>query len=956
VSDVPTTPPGTPIESGSGTPPNQPPQNPPAGASGTPPSDITPITIEEEMKRSYLDYAMSVIVSRALPDVRDGLKPVHRRILYGMRESGFHSTSSYKKSARAVGDIMGKYHPHGDSAIYDALVRMAQDFSLRVPLVDGQGNFGSMDGDPAAAMRYTESRLTKVAETLLEDIDKETVDFQPNYDGQELEPSVLPARFPHLLVNGAGGIAVGMATNIPTHNLGEVIDACVALIENPDLNVENLLQYVPGPDFPTGGIILGRTGIRSAYHTGRGSIIMRGRATIEEIRKDREAIVITEVPYQVNKARMIERMAECVREKIIEGIADLRDESDRDGVRVVVELKRDAMGDVVLNQLYRFTPLQSSFGVNMLALNGGRPQVMDLRDVLVAFIAFREEVITKRAVFQLREARSKAHNLLGLAIAVANIDPVIELIRRAPNPQAAKEELMAREWPAGNVVPLIRLIDDPDYPDNPDVVYKLSEAQARSILELRLQRLTGLEREKIADDLAELAAQITDLLETLDSRAKRQQILKDELLEIKQQFDTPRRTTIQELEFEEDVEDLIQREDMVVTVTHGGYIKRVPLSAYRSQRRGGKGRAGMATRDEDFVSKVFVANTHVPMLFFSTRGMVYKSKVWRMPLGNPQARGKALINLLPLEEGETISTIMPLPEDESTWSQSNVMFATSSGDVRRNELSDFVDVKANGKIAMKLAEGERLIGVAVCTDANDILLAAKSGKAIRFPVSDVRVFTGRTSTGVRGIKLDDSDAVVSMSVLHHIDVETEERDAYLRYAAQKRRSIGEEVELEETNGENGEAQAESGPESNVALSIERIAALEAAEEFILTVTAKGYGKRSSSYEYRTAGRGGQGIANIEVGARNGNVAQSFPVEDTDQIMLVTDAGKLIRTSVHDIRIARRQTQGVTIFKVADDEHVVAVAHLPDMAEEGEGNGNGEAGEGEVGEGENGGGK
>jgi len=652
-----------------------------------------------------------------------------------------------------------------------------------------------------------------------------------------------------------------------------------------------------------------------------------------------------------------------VRGKIIEGIADLRDESDRDGVRVVVELKREAMGDVVLNQLYRFTPLQSSFGVNMLALNGGRPQVMNLRDVLTAFLAFREEVITRRTVFLLREARTKAHNLLGLAIAVANIDPVIELIRRAPNPQAAKEELMTREWPAENVVPLIRLIDDPDYPDHAGVTYKLSEAQARAILELRLQRLTGLEREKIADDLAELAAQITDHLETLDSRAKRQRILKDELLEIKGQFDTPRRTTIQELEFEQDVEDLIQREDMVVTVTHGGYIKRVPLSAYRAQRRGGKGRAGMATRDEDFVSKVFVANTHVPMLFFSSRGMVYKSKVWRLPQGNPQARGKALINLLPLEEGETISTIMPLPEDESSWSQSNVMFATSSGDVRRNELSDFVDVKANGKIAMKLAEGERLIGVAVCTDANDILLAAKSGKAIRFPVGDVRVFTGRTSTGVRGIKLDGGDEVVSMSVLRHIDVETEERDTYLRYAAAKRRSIGEETEpLDESNGETN---GETGPESNVALSVERIAQLEAAEEFILTVTAKGYGKRSSSYEYRTAGRGGQGIANIEVGARNGTVAASFPVEDTDQIMLVTDAGKLIRCPVHDIRIARRQTQGVTIFKVSDDEQVVAVAHLPDMAEEGpngenEGNGNGDGGEngaeGNSSEGENGGGK
>jgi DNA gyrase subunit A len=689
---------------------------------------------------------------------------------------------------------------------------------------------------------------------------------------------------------------------------------------------------------------------------------MRGRATIEEIRKDREAIVITEVPYQVNKARMIERMAECVREKIIEGIADLRDESDRNGVRVVVELKRDAMGDVVLNQLYRFTPLQSSFGVNMLALNGGRPQVMDLRDVLVAFIAFREEVITRRAVFQLREARSKAHNLLGLAIAVANIDPVIALIRRAPNPQAAKDELMAREWPAENVVPLIRLIDDPEYPDHAGVTYKLSEAQARAILELRLQRLTGLEREKIADDLTELAAQITDLLETLDSHAKRQGILKDELLEIKQQFDTPRRTTIQDLEFEEDVEDLIQREDMVVTVTHGGYIKRVPLSAYRSQRRGGKGRAGMATRDEDFVSKVFVANTHVPMLFFSTRGMVYKSKVWRMPLGNPQARGKALINLLPLEEGETISTIMPLPEDEASWSQSNVMFATASGDVRRNELSDFVDVKSNGKIAMKLENGDKLIGVAVCTDANDILLAAKSGKAIRFPVSDVRVFTGRTSTGVRGIKLDEGDEVMSMSVLRHIDVETEERDAYLRYATQKRRSIGEEVEAEEVPAEAGDAPVDT----SYALSVERIAELEAAEEFILTVTAKGYGKRSSSYEYRTAGRGGQGIANIEVSSRNGAVAASFPVEETDQIMLVTDAGKLIRTEVHDIRIARRQTQGVTIFKVADDEQVVAVAQLTGMAEETDANGaNGEDGANgdstgadgaDMGDGENGGGK
>jgi len=918
----------------------------------TPPSDIAPVTIEEEMKRSYLDYAMSVIVSRALPDVRDGLKPVHRRILYAMSQGGFASTSSYKKSARAVGDVMANYHPHGDQAIYDALVRMAQDFSMRVMLIDGQGNFGSMDGDPPAAMRYTESRLTRAAEALLDDIEKDTVDFQPNYDGAHQEPVVLPARFPNLLVNGAGGIAVGMATNIPTHNLGEVIDACCALIDDPALNMEEIMRHLPGPDFPTGGIILGLNGIRSAYLNGRGSIAVRGRATIEEIRKDREAIVITEVPFQVNKARMIERMAECVREKIIEGIADLRDESDRDGVRVVVELKRDAMGDVVLNQLYRFTPLQSSFGVNMLALNGGKPQLMSIRDVLVAFLEFREQVITRRTAFELAEARAKAHNLLGLALAVANIDAVISLIRNAPNPEAAKEQLLARAWPAATVVPLVRLIDNPDFADGPDATYRLSELQAKAILDLRLQRLTGLEREKIADDLGELAKQIGDHLETLDSRPKRLKILRDELVAIKAQFNTPRRTTIQELEFEEDLEDLIQREDMVVTVTHGGYIKRVPLSAYRAQRRGGKGRAGMATREEDFVTKVFVANTHVPMLFFSTRGMVYKSKVWKMPLGNPQARGKALVNLLPLAEGETISTIMPLPEDESTWSQSHVAFATSSGDVRRNELSDFVDVKANGKIAMKLAEGERLIGVAVCTEANDILLAAKSGKAIRFPVGDVRVFTGRTSTGVRGINLAEGDEVMSMSVLRHIDVETDERAAYLRYAAQKRRSVGEEGEPEEVSSENGEA-AEGG---NVALSIERIAQLEAAEEFILTVTEKGYGKRSSSYEYRVAGRGGQGIANIDVSSRNGSVTTSFPVEDTDQIMLVTDGGKLIRCPVHDIRIAGRQTQGVTIFKVADDERVVAVAHLPDMAEEGEGNGNGNGDESESDVGDEGNGK
>ncbi|MBL9035604.1 MAG: DNA gyrase subunit A [Rhodospirillaceae bacterium] len=894
----------------------------------TPSFDIAPITIEDEMRRSYLDYAMSVIVSRALPDVRDGLKPVHRRILYGMSQGGFGSGSAYKKAARAVGDVMGNFHPHGDQSIYDALVRMAQDFSMRVTLVDGQGNFGSMDGDPAAAMRYTEVRLTKAAEALLDDLDKETVDFQPNYDEKSEEPRVLPARFPNLLVNGAGGIAVGMATNIPTHNLAEVIDACCAYLENPDITIDQLIGHIPGPDFPTGGIILGRNGIREAFHLGRGSIVIRGRTTIEEIRKDREAIIVSEIPYQVNKARMIERIAETVREKVIEGIADLRDESDRDGVRVVIELKRDAMADVVLNQLFRFTPLQSSFGVNMLALNGGKPELLNLKQVIAAFIAFREEVITRRTVYELRKTRETAHTMMGLAVAVANLDEIIALIRHAPNPQAAKEGLLARTWPAMDVLPLIKLIDDPADLDAVARAYQLTEAQAKAILDLRLQRLTGLEREKIAEELKEHAAKIADCLETLDSRPKRLGILRSELLEMKDKFGTPRKTTIQELEFEHDIEDLIQREDMVVTVTHGGYIKRVPLSTYRAQRRGGKGRAGMATREEDFVSQVFVADTHTPVLFFSTRGMVYKMKVYRLPLGNPQARGKALINLLPLEEGETISTVLPLPEDESAWSKSNIVFATASGYVRRNELSDFVDVKANGKIAMKLDEGDRLIGVGVCTGDNDILLAARSGKAVRFAVTDVRVFAGRDSVGVRGIRLEEGDRVVSMSVLRHVEIGVEERDSYLRFAAAKRRAMGEGVEEAD----------EASESATLDLSPERIAALEVLEEFILTVTAKGFGKRTSAYEYRVMGRGVQGVANIEVTPRNGPVVASFPVAESDQIMLVTDGGQLIRCPVHDIRIARRQTQGVTVFRVAEDEAVVAVAHLSDLGDEGDDNG------------------
>jgi DNA gyrase subunit A len=885
-----------------------------------PPSDIAPVTIEEEMKRSYLDYAMSVIVARALPDVRDGLKPVHRRILFSMREAGNEWNKAHRKSARTVGDVMGKYHPHGDMAIYDAMVRMAQDFSMRLPLIDGQGNFGSMDGDPPAAMRYTEARLAKAANALLDDIDKDTVDFQPNYDDTSREPTVLPARFPNLLVNGAGGIAVGMATNVPTHNLGEVVAACIAYIDDPEITIDELMRHIPGPDFPTGGLILGRAGIREAYHTGRGSIAMRGRVTIEEIRKDREAIIISEIPYQVNKARMIERMAETVRDKIIEGIADLRDESDRDGVRVVVELKREAMAEIVLNQLYRFTPLQTSFGVNMLALTGGKPMLLNLKDVIAAFVAFREQVILRRSAFELARTRERAHVLVGLAIAVANIDAVIALIRHAPDPETARRGLMERAWPARDVEPLIKLIDEPGHAVAEDGTYRLTEAQARAILELRLQRLTGLERDKIADELKELAKSIIDYLDILESRKRRLDIMRSELEEVRAEFSTPRRTTLEELEFEHDVEGLIQQEDMVVTVTHGGYIKRVPLAAYRAQRRGGKGRAGMATRDEDFVSRLFVADTHRPVLFFSSRGMVYKIKVYKLPQGTPQSRGKALVNLLPLAEDEKISTVLPLPADESSWATTDVMFATASGDVRRNKLSDFINVMANGKIAMKLAEGDRLIGVSTCTEADDVLLAAKRGRCIRFPVADVRVFTGRTSTGVRGIRLNEGDEVISLSVLRHSDADTAEREAYLRAAAALRRGGEEE----------GEASAE--PVEPPA----RFEDLKAAEEFILTVTANGYGKRSSAYEYRITGRGGTGIANIERTERNGDVAAAFPVADGDQIMLVTDGGQLIRCPVHDIRIAGRKTQGVVLFKVAEGERVASVAHLAEEEEREEG--------------------
>lgn len=901
--------------------------------SGEKPFDITQITIEEEMKRSYLDYAMSVIVSRALPDVRDGLKPVHRRILFSMHENGYDSTKPYRKSARIVGDVMGKYHPHGDQAIYDAMVRMAQDFSMRLMLIDGQGNFGSMDGDPAAAMRYTEARLAKAAESLIDDIDKETVDFQANYDESSKEPMVLPARFPNLLVNGAGGIAVGMATNIPPHNLGEVIDACLAYLDNPDISVEELIEIVPGPDFPTGALILGRAGIRAAYHTGRGSVVMRGRTHFETLAKEREAIIVTEVPYQVNKARMLERIAELVRDKTIDGISDLRDESDRDGVRVVVELKRDAMADVVLAQLYRFSPLQTSFGVNMLALNGGRPEMMTLRDIIVAFLRFREEVVTRRTIFELRKSRERAHILAGLLVAINNIDPVIELIRRAADPATARQELMARDWPAEDVAPFIRLIDDPGH-QVVDGKYRLSEVQARAILDLRLQRLTGMEREKLVAETTEIADKIEGFLAILQSRDKLLGVIRGELAEMREAYADDRRTTIEDLEFEQDIEDLIQREDMVVTVTYSGYIKRVPLSTYRAQRRGGKGRAGMSTREGDFVSRVFVTSTHTRVLFFSTRGIVYELKVYKLPLGSPQARGKAMVNLLPLAEGETISTVMMLPEDESEAADSFVMFATSGGDVRRNRLSDFVNIKANGKIAMKLQDDERLVNVRICAESQDVLLATKHGMCIRFPVTDVRVFEGRTSTGVRGIRLGKGDVVISMSMLEHAEIDVEQRDVYLRIASSMRRS-----------GENGEA--ENGePRELPTMPQEQFDRFAAGEQFILVVTENGFGKRSSAYEYRITGRGGKGIRNIDVTERNGAVVAAFPIDRTDQLMLVTNGGQLIRCPVDDIRIAGRLTQGVTLLRVGEEERVVSVARLREDGDDGEEAGDGQDDDGQ----------
>jgi len=900
--------------------------------SGEPPapSDIRPVSILDEMKRSYLDYAMSVIVARALPDARDGLKPVHRRILYSMYEQGHTPDKKHVKSARVVGDVIGKYHPHGDQSIYDAMVRMAQDFSMRLQLIDGQGNYGSIDGDPPAAYRYTEARLSRPALEVLGDIDKDTVDFQPNYDSTESEPLVLPAKFPNLLVNGAGGIAVGMATNIPPHNLGELIEACVALIDNPALSIDELIKIIPGPDFPTGGIILGRQAIRSAYHLGRGSIVMRGKLTIDTIRKDREAIIITEIPYQVNKATMVARIGELYREKLIEGIAELRDESDRDGYRVVIELKRDAMADVVLNQLYRHTPLQTSFGANMLALDGGRPRVMNLKDMLTVFVAFREQVITRRTKFQLNKARDRAHVLVGLAIAVANIDEIIRVIRTSPDPNTARETLMSRVWAATDVSSMITLIDDPRHRLSEDGTARLSLEQAKAILDLRLQRLTALGREEISEELDKLALEINDYLDILRSRDRVQAIVKKELDEVKSNFATPRRTVIIDHEGEVEDEDLIQREDMVVTVSHAGYVKRVPLSTYRAQRRGGKGRAAMQTRDEDFVSRLFVASTHTPVLFFSSRGQVYKEKVWRLPIAAPNARGKAMINILPLEQGERITTIMPLPEDESSWANLDVMFATTGGNVRRNKLSDFVDVRRSGMIAMKLDQDEAIVDVQICTERDDVLLTAAGGQCIRFPVPDVRVFTGRTSMGVRGIALPANDKVISLTILRHMDADAEERAAYLRRANAVRRGGVEDEAAIDTEDASGA----------IELGEQRYVEMSAAEQFVLTISENGYGKRSSSFEYRTTGRGGKGIVAMSVNDRNGKLVASFPVEDTDQIMLVTDKGQLIRCPVEGIRIAGRSTQGVIVFDTAEDEHVVSVEHIGEDAENGNGNGNG----------------
>jgi DNA gyrase subunit A len=879
------------------------------------PSDITPINIVDEMKTSYLDYAMSVIVSRALPDVRDGLKPVHRRILYACQEAGYVAGRPYRKCSRIVGDVMGKYHPHGDSAIYMALARLAQDWSMRVMLIDGQGNFGSMDPDEPAAMRYTEARLAKVTNYLLEDLDKDTVDFTPNYDASETEPQVLPARFPNLLVNGAGGIAVGMATNIPPHNLGEVIDACLAYIDRgvlggEEVTIDDLIQIVPGPDFPTGALILGQHGARSAYHTGRGSIIMRSKHVVEEGRGDRRSIVLTEIPYQTGKNNLVEKIAEAAKDKRIEGVSDIRDESNRLGVRIVIDLKRDATPEVVLNQLWRHTPAQNSFPANMLAIRGGRPELLNLRDIIEAFITFREEVITRRSKFELMKARERAHLLLGLVIAVTNLDEVVRIIRGSSSPAEARAALIAREWPVAEIAGYIRLVEAVEHEVDGDT-YKLSELQVRAILDLRLHRLTALGRDEIGNELKVLADSISELLSILADRIKLYGVMRDEIQAVRDEFATPRRTQIAPAADGIDDEDLIEREEMVVTVTLGGYIKRTSLDTFRAQKRGGKGRAGMATKDEDAVTELFVTSTHTPVLFFSTHGKVYRMKVWRLPEGAPATRGRSMNNLLPLAEGEMISTVLPLPEDESEWAKLHVIFATAHGGVRRNSMDSFSNVPTNGKFAMRFEEDatDRLIGVALLTEEDDVLLATRQGKAIRFESTAVREFQSRTSTGVRGITLKEDDEVISLSILKGSDATTEEREAYLRAAPWK---------------EN---------ENESILDAERMKQLEADEEFILTVCANGYGKRSSAYEYRRTNRGGQGITNIDNIGRNGPVVASFPAHAHEQLMLVTDQAKLIRMGLDTLRVIGRGSAGVRLFNVADNEHVVSAAKIEESDEE-----------------------
>ncbi|HEY6577871.1 MAG TPA: DNA gyrase subunit A [Rhizomicrobium sp.] len=898
-----------------------------AAIGGPPGAGISHIAIEDELKRSYLDYAMSVIVARALPDARDGLKPVHRRILFSMHENGLDWNKPYRKSARVVGDVIGKYHPHGDQAVYDALVRLAQDFSMRVPLVDGQGNFGSVDGDEPAAMRYTEVRRARIAHALTEDLEKDTVEFKENYDGSEREPVVLPARFPNLLVNGGSGIAVGMATNVPPHNLGEVIDACLAWLDDPSIGMDALTEIVPAPDFPTGALIIGRQAARAALARGRGPVLMRAKVHIEELRKDREAIIVTAIPYQVNKAVMIERIADMVREKRIEGIAELRDESNRHGMRIVIELRRDASSEVVLNQLYRHSQLQTSFNVNMLALNGGRPELMNLKDLIAAFLQFREEVITRRTRHDLGKARERGHVLVGLAIAVANIDDVIALIRAAPDAATAKVQLMERAWPAKDVAPLVALIADPRHIVQDDGTIRLTEEQAKAILEIRLQRLTALGRDEIADEVTKLGAAIKDLLDILRSRPRVLAIVRSELEEIKQQFATPRLTELIEADIEIEDEALIEREDVAVTVTHAGYIKRTPLAEYRVQGRGGKGRTGMATREEDFVTNLFAASTHAPLLFFSSTGMAYRLKVWRLPEARIQGRGKAMVNLLPLSDGERITTVLPLPEDEAQWEKLNVVFATRSGDVRRNELSDFNNVRANGKIAMKPEPGDGIVGVQTCTDDNDVLLTTREGKCIRFALSDLRIFKGRQSTGVRGVKLAAGDEVVSLALLRHLDASVPEARAYLKQASAIRRAFTGE-ESDESPPEETE---ENGNGEEAILTTERYAQLAAAEQFVLAVSASGFGKRTSSYEYRVTGRGGSGIVAMAMARKNNAIVAAFPVEETDDIMLITDQGQTIRSPVASVRVAGRATQGVTLFRLEPGERVVSVERIEETS-------------------------